>query len=89
MRRERDPPHPDDCRDVEQDEVPRPQRLFEGHFAYPTPAEKERRMKMIGLALVAAGVAGFLLLRPDSRRWESAGAAVTGVVIVLIPRRKR
>ena len=46
-------------------------------------------MKMIGFALVAAGVAGFLLLRPDSRRWEAVGAAVTGVVIVLIPRRKR
>jgi len=45
-------------------------------------------MKMIGLALVAAGVAGFLLLRPASRRWESAGAAVTGVVIVMIPRRR-
>jgi len=46
-------------------------------------------MKKIGLALFAAGVAGFLLLRPVSWRWESAGAAVTGIVIVLIPERER
>jgi hypothetical protein len=46
-------------------------------------------MKKIGLALVAAGVAGFLLLHPDSWRWESAGAAVTGIVLILIPSRDR
>ena len=46
-------------------------------------------MKKIGLALVAAGVAGFLLLRPEAWRWESAGVAVTGAVLVLIPARNR
>jgi hypothetical protein len=46
-------------------------------------------MRKVGLALVAAGIAGFLLLRPVSSRWESAGVAVTGIVIVLIPPRER
>jgi hypothetical protein len=45
-------------------------------------------MKKIGLALVAAGIAGFLFLHPASWRWESAGVAVTGVVIALIPSRE-
>ena len=44
-------------------------------------------MKKIGLALFAAGVAGFLLLRPPSWRWESAGVAVTGLVLAVIPSR--
>ena len=46
-------------------------------------------MRKIGLALVVAGAAGFLFLRPAARRWESAGVAVTGAVLVLIPSRER
>lgn len=46
-------------------------------------------MRKIGLALLVAGAAGFLLLRAAAWRWESAGVAVTGVVMLLIPARER
>ncbi|HWC64739.1 MAG TPA: hypothetical protein VG777_01550 [Thermoanaerobaculia bacterium] len=46
-------------------------------------------MRKIGFALVAAGAAGFLLLAEPAWRWESAGVAVTGVVLLLIPNRDR
>jgi hypothetical protein len=46
-------------------------------------------MTKIGLALVAAGAAGFLLLADPAWRWESAGVAVTGIVLLLIRSRDR
>ena len=46
-------------------------------------------MRKIGAALVVAGAAGFFLLRGPSWRWESAGVAVTGVVLLFIPARER
>lgn len=45
-------------------------------------------MRKIGLALLAAGAAGFLLLRPAAWRWESAGVGVTGIVLLVIPARE-
>jgi len=45
-------------------------------------------VKKIGTALVIAGVAGFLFLGSAAGRWESAGVAVTGVVLALIPARR-
>jgi hypothetical protein len=46
-------------------------------------------MRMIGAALVVAGVAGFFLFAGASWRWESLGVAVTGVVLLFIPARGR
>ena len=43
-------------------------------------------MKWVATALLALGTAGFLLLRPPQFRWESAGVAVVGFVLLLTRR---
>ncbi|HKB70001.1 MAG TPA: hypothetical protein VKH46_04100 [Thermoanaerobaculia bacterium] len=46
-------------------------------------------MRKIGLVLLVAGAAGFFLLPAGAWRWESAGVAVTGFVMLVIPARDR
>ena len=46
-------------------------------------------MRKIGLVLVVAGAAGFFLLARAAWRWEAAGVAVTGIVLLAIPARER
>ena len=46
-------------------------------------------MRKVGLALVLAGAAGFLFLRDPALRWESVGAGITGIVLLLIRERPR
>ena len=40
-------------------------------------------MKWIATALLALGAAGFILFREPQLRWESAGAAVIGIVLLV------
>jgi len=41
-------------------------------------------MKSVGILVVLLGLAGVALFSKPDLRWESAGAAVTGIVLVLI-----
>ena len=42
-------------------------------------------MKIVGLALVVGGIAGFLLLPHPAWKWEAVGVAVTGILLLVIP----
>lgn len=45
--------------------------------------EKTTPMRYVGLALILLGAAGALLLAKPDLRWESVGAAIVGIVVIL------
>ena len=44
-------------------------------------------MRLVGLLVILLGLAGVLAFSKPELRWESAGAAVTGIVLVLSSKR--